>query len=707
VNTILKLKKIISVLVVYSILFAHPASAQIIPFLKNTLGIQPVKPDKLFENKQYAAAAKAYEIELIKGKSNANEVRKKIGLCYLKINRPQMALPHLQQLIDFGIDDADLWYQYGLALQQTGSYQEAITAFEECLKLRSGHPYASLKIESCRFAIIHSRVSPHNKFRAATEVNTAGGEFGTSLFANQVVYYSSAAEADAGNTIDPRTGLQYVNTYMTRLMNKRLLYPQKADNSLPKYVTDRLFAYDSIARCVYFAYCDPSDSRCGIFTSKFAFGKWTDPKIILPNKKDQVSDHPAIANGGKRLYFTSNMLGGIGQTDIWYMDKLSGDRWGQPVNVGNIINTIGREEYPFVHADTLLFFASDGHAGYGGLDLFCSVIKGNTFSPPVNLRRPFNSPGDDFGLVISGNMGIISSSRNETMSDDLYLFEGVPSFKYLSGRVTDHLTGAALDSARLTLTVDGKAIQQTVSDNTGYYGFFLRDEESPMMYARTFRYKPALVDVPFAHEAQFTDILLDIQLQESTIEPVSIELYHKITGIPVSERTIICFNNDGESQILRTDAAGAFKLITQEDQREYWIKFPDGQFLTESIILNEKQKIYSLAVQPFNDQLFTGWLLFKKGLVEATEMSQALIPRIAAVIKNNPGMVFQIEGFCDTVFELHQQNLALQRAEYIVRRLVDEGVDQRQLNAFAGTGKTDTGEKEEAYQRRVEIKIKK
>ena len=682
-------------------LLVSPVSAQKIAILSK------VKPDKLFGNKQYYAAAQSFEKELSEGKGNPMATRKKIGICYLKINQPQKALPWLQQVTDGGAADADAWYQYGLALQQTANYHDAIAVFEHCLQLQPGHPMAPVKIESCRFAITYDRVNQIARFRPATEVNTAGGEFGVSLYDNRMLYYSSAAVSTDVSKIDQRTGLQYVETYMAYLQNNRLVYPQVADNSLPKFVSDGLFAYDSIARCVYFAWCDQNNNRCGIYSSKLSNGKWTNPEVVLQNKKDQVSGHPALANGGNRLYFTSNLSDGVGQTDIWYVDKTGGGKWGQPVNAGNTINTFGREEYPFVYADTLLFFASDGHVGYGGLDLFCSVIRENSFSPPVNLRRPFNSPGDDFGLLISGNTGIFSSSRNELVSDDIYMFEGLPSFLYLGGHVTDHLTGEALKNARLTLSVDGKAGQQTVSDSTGYYGFFLREDESPMMYSRATGYKPSLTDVQIPDIEQFTTFQYDVQLQQSTVLPATIQLYHKITGSPIAERGIICFNNDGEEQILRTDASGSFKLLAQEDQREYWIKFPDGNYLTECIILNEEEKSYTMAVQPINGDLFTGWLRFKRGSMEATEISQALIPHIAAVIKANPGMIFQLEGFCDRGFEIHQTNLALQRAEYVARRLIDDGVDKRQLSAIAGAWGKNPIEEDDADQRRVEIKVKK
>jgi len=402
------------------------------------------------------------------------------------------------------------------------------------------------------------------------------------------------------------------------------------------------------------------------------------------------------------------MTGGMGETDIWFMDKSDNGEWGTPVNAGSAVNTFGREEFPFVYADTLLFFASDGHVGFGGFDIFCSTIRGNTFSTPVNLLRPFNSPGDDFNLIVTDRLGLLSSSRNEILSDDIYYFEGLPSFWFLSGHVTDDISGSPINNARLTVTVDGVSTQQTVSDSTGYYGFFLRSNESPMLYVRSLGYRPSLIDMNITRAGQFANFERNIQIQQSIVLPATIHLYNKNTGNPISERAIICYNNDGETQILRTDASGAFSLIIQEDQREYWIRFPDGNFLTESITLTDDEKSYSMAMQPIDGDLFEGWLQFKSGSAEAIEMSQALIPRIAAVIKANQGMVFQIEGFFDTEFEAFQPSLAIQRAEYVVRRLVDNGADIRQLSASSGTNDEnddETDDESTTNQRRVEIRI--
>jgi tetratricopeptide (TPR) repeat protein/outer membrane protein OmpA-like peptidoglycan-associated protein len=683
--------------------------------ITGTVGFaQKAKADKLFTNKQYYAAAQAYEQALNgeKGKERS-EILLKTGLCYLNINRPQAALLWLKQLIDEDSFSADVWYQYGLALQLSGNYGEAIRAFEKCLQWQQGHRNdadAMSKIASCRFAIQNNPINPYTNYRLATEINTAGSEFGISFYTNDIVYYSVAGVPADHSKADPRTGLQYVEAYMAKLHNKRLLSPQLADNTLSRYISSGLFTYDSISRCAYFSYCNPDDNKCGIYYSQYKGNKWTRPEIILQDKRNQVSDHPAITNGGERLYFTSNSPEGIGRTDIWYIDRGKDGRWGQPVNAGNIINTPGREAFPYIFADTLLFFSSDGHAGYGGLDIFCSIIRNNTFQPPINLRRPYNSNGDDFNLVISGNTGLMSSSRNELVSDDIYLFEGIPSLLYLSGKMENAESGKPVNGARITLSIDGKAVQHVVSDSSGYYGFFLREDDHPMIYVRATGYKPALFEVAPFGKVQFAHRQKNFPLQPSNTLPVTVSLYDKTTGEPITERGIICFNNDGETQILRTDEKGAFNLPVQEDQKEYWVKFPDGYYLTESVTLNDAQRTYSLDVQPLNQELFAGWLRFKRGSTELTEISQPLIPYIAAIIRKNPGMVFRITGFSDSDTEGRLPELARQRAEYIVHRMVERGVEKQQLIIDMGNNpasKNPLTEEQKEAQRKVEIRVQK
>jgi len=171
-------------------------------FVSDTSVFARSRADRLFESRQYYAAIQAYKRDLENSRRiNPVEIWGRIGLCYLHINRPYEAIPWLRQVTAEGSASAEDWYNYGLALQQTGNCEMAIIAFEQCLLLRPGHYLASVKIESCRFAMSRSSVNPFVGFRAATELNTLGGEFGASLYGN-VVYYSSAAAPFPGARID-------------------------------------------------------------------------------------------------------------------------------------------------------------------------------------------------------------------------------------------------------------------------------------------------------------------------------------------------------------------------------------------------------------------------------------------------------------------------------------------------------------------------
>lgn len=135
--------------------------------------------------------------------------------------------------------------------------------------------------------------------------------------------------------------------------------------------------------------------------------------------------HPAVSSDSKRIYFTSNMPGGFGDTDIYYVERI-GNNWSPPINAGPEINTAGKEAYPFIHDNGDLYFASNGHPGLGGFDLFVSKPQGKRWTKPVNLGAPINTRYDDFGICISPNgyEGFFSSNRSGGKGkDDIYKFK--------------------------------------------------------------------------------------------------------------------------------------------------------------------------------------------------------------------------------------------------------------------------------------------
>lgn len=162
-------------------------------------------------------------------------------------------------------------------------------------------------------------------------------------------------------------------------------------------------------------------NKLGIYTAEFIDGVWTNIRSFKYNNPDFNLTTPALTQDEKRLYFSSDMPGGFGGLDLYYSDFVD-EEWSEPVNMGPVINTPGNESFPFAAESGLLFFASDGHPGFGKMDLFYTSESNHEWVTPVNLGPEINSTADDFGLATDSKFekGFFSSNRRGT--DDIFSF---------------------------------------------------------------------------------------------------------------------------------------------------------------------------------------------------------------------------------------------------------------------------------------------
>jgi len=199
--------------------------------------------------------------------------------------------------------------------------------------------------------------------------------------------------------------------------------------------------------------------------------------FFLNSEKYSVG-HPALSPDGNTLYYISDSEGGYGGTDIWACSRSDG-KWGEPINLGRSINTTGNEMFPFLADNGDLYFASDGHPGFGGLDIFVThQINDSTWLQPRNMNQPVNSSYDDFSLCISKNnmYGIFSSNRPGGLgNDDLYLFRRLPHVKilpnyYLSGYVKDKMILKPINNATVFfMDREKNSVLILKTDSNGYY----------------------------------------------------------------------------------------------------------------------------------------------------------------------------------------------------------------------------------------------
>lgn len=165
--------------------------------------------------------------------------------------------------------------------------------------------------------------------------------------------------------------------------------------------------------------------KMNIYSAIKSGDDWNNVKELPWNTQEYEEVHPTLTADGSRLYFASNRPDGLGGMDLYYSD-FQGGEWGEPVNLGNKINTAGNEIFPFIHEDGTLYYASDGWGGFGGLDIFSTEKSSDSlWQKPTNIGTPFNSSKDDFGFIlnITGTEGYLSSAREGgSGKDDIYSF---------------------------------------------------------------------------------------------------------------------------------------------------------------------------------------------------------------------------------------------------------------------------------------------
>ncbi|TPE40298.1 OmpA family protein [Pontibacter mangrovi] len=168
-------------------------------------------------------------------------------------------------------------------------------------------------------------------------------------------------------------------------------------------------------------------NRLEIYTAEKQGGSWGNIQPFSYNKVEEYSvGHPAVSPDGEVLFFASDMPGSLGETDIFYSQRQADGSWGEPVNAGPVINTTGRESFPYVDANGKLYFSSEGQAGMGGMDIFSAEGELGNWRAVRNLGYPINSPKNDYGIMFTepGARGLLSSNRDsQNGTEDIYAFE--------------------------------------------------------------------------------------------------------------------------------------------------------------------------------------------------------------------------------------------------------------------------------------------
>ena len=446
------------------------------------------KANDLYDSKSYMQAIDSYEKILKKNPSNL-DVIPKIANSYRLVNNTTGAEKYYAKLVTLSNSQPIDKYYYGQILLQKEKYQEASA-------------WLALYTQDERGEIAAKSIEDKQKFYkdvafykiSKLDVNSECNDFSPAFYKSGIVFSSSRNKSSLVKRNHSWTNNNFTKLYFTA-----------KDSATKKYSTPFLFArrikskfndgpasFSAKQDIIYFTRNNIENRK--VKTSSDGFVKlkifqseslaqqpnFENTKFFTYNSDEYNCAHPATTADGNKLYFASDMPGGLGGMDL-YVCTLEGGIWGKPTNLGESINTKGNELFPFIAEDGTIYFSSNGKAGLGGLDVYTTHFNNGKFSTPENIGSPINSGADDFGFIVNkeGNSGYFSSNRdNFNMNDDLYEFESTkPKKIQVVITVIDAIESKNINTSYLNITDSSTHVGSSYNSTNGVFTLELEPEK--------------------------------------------------------------------------------------------------------------------------------------------------------------------------------------------------------------------------------------
>jgi outer membrane protein OmpA-like peptidoglycan-associated protein len=449
--------------------------------------------DKMFESYAFIDAQKIY-LEVASNGYESENLFKKLGDSYYFNSDLEKAFEWYQKLYDINQSlPKEYLFRYAQSLKSIKLYEksdEIMLEFDilnetdsRVSRLKKERNYLEfIEIQSGRFKL--KKIS----------INSDYSEFSPSFYGNKLVFASNRPNSRLIKRIHEWNNEPYLDLYSSDLSDSLVIKsePILFSEELNSKFHESSAVFSTDGKTVYFTRNNFSDNKLmrgedgisylKLFKSELnSENTWTKPEELPFNNDNYSLAYPALSKDNKTLYFSSDMDGTIGMSDIFKVDIREDNTYSIPKNLGEDINTEGRESFPFVSEDGFFYFASDGHLGLGGLDVFVAKIKDDgKLGEVFNLGRPINSTKDDFSFIINSKLkkGFFASNREqEGASDNIYELIQLKKlitdcFQLLNGNIFRINGEDPLSDVKVSLLDrDLKIVDSTITDFKGFYQF--------------------------------------------------------------------------------------------------------------------------------------------------------------------------------------------------------------------------------------------
>lgn len=394
---------------------------------------------KKYEQQAYMDAIYYYK-KLAEKEKHSIELFKKLGDSYYlngKLQKANTAYENLFKMKDTmevfnDTIPAEYYYRYSQTLKSVQDYEKANQILTHFYEIASNDRRAQLFIDNPDFINELLKAEPHYEIKKLN-INSNYSDYGPTIFGNKLFFASNRDTVFFIKRLHSWNKQPFSDLYVSTIFeNDSLSEPEKFSKDINTHFHESSPTFSPDGKTMYFTRNNFYSGKKGrsedkkvllkIYRAKInQKGKWEIDTLPFTSNEYSTA-HPSLSADGKTLYFASDMPGGFGQSDLYKVQILPDGNFGPPENLGSDINTEGRETFPFIASNQILYFASDGHLGLGGLDIFSAEKSENSYKIQ-NLGPPINSPMDDFGfsIILETNFGFFSSNReSETRGDNIY-----------------------------------------------------------------------------------------------------------------------------------------------------------------------------------------------------------------------------------------------------------------------------------------------
>lgn len=698
---------------------------------------------KLMKEANHAFKGKDYQraITLFKeifpmfpeGSTKREEIFLNLAIAHKEINAYDEAIPYYESLVENNPNiDTDIIFDYGDMLARSGRLKEAINIYQRIVKATPTDSIAQKRIESAEFALKFQNITKDEEIHNEREINSQFSDYGLGWLGDTLIFSSMRKENESDRT-DGRTAQGYSDLYMSTWSDQNKQW-EKAEK-LPKINTrynDGTFTFQKQTKTAFYMQCEEHNSNCRIKYARYDNGEFSHIRDAEFNSMRYSIGHPSISLNGNTMYFVSDMPGGHGGRDIYKLQRLGDNLWGMPINLGPSVNTAGNEMFPYIQGDTLLFFASDGLPGMGGLDLYCSYIQDNAYSEAVNLGSPFNSPADDFSIIIreDNEGGLFCSDRESGKSDEIYSFKGFPLNAVIDGYVYDEETNQPLETAMVIFNRNEDFADTIYTDTEGKYEYrFFQPFINYVVTATTEGYD---IDTAMVALKKFNGLksLNEHLHQNFTVNPfeqvaISGMVIERETGLAMYGQEVRLMMPDSTFYTTSTDPDGLYTFKYIKPGTQYSVKVSRMGYFSESrnctvprysdIRMFNRASGYNMdfemtAIVPEKEiTLKNIYYDFNKATLTKASIQELEV--LASMMNETPNVYIELSSHTDSRgTHEYNDNLSRRRALSVINYLTHKGVERNRLKS-KGYGKrrllipNATSEQEHKMNRRTTFKV--